>query len=158
MQVSRSVLLATTTDAIERYEKARATYDEGVKAWKVADRLKRRTDALERQKKLRDLLSAGQKAKKPVTALEIEAVLPGRSSYASSVGVQGSQDPPRSFVVGGAVYKRPEGIPLADLKALEKTLESVLEDIISDGQLQRLGFKNMGWVFRAAMANVPAGG
>lgn len=155
MQVSRAVLLETTSSAIERYEKAQAAYSEGAKRWKAQHRKTQVSDALAKQKRARDALSTAVKARKPLTQDQIRDALGGRS-YLSDLCVPSPTDPPRRFTLDGVVYQRPDGVPLTDLKALQKTLESVLEDIISDGQLQRLGFKNMGWVFRAAMTNAPA--
>lgn len=155
MNVTREVLLDTTTAAIENYTAAKAEYDEGAKIWKARDRAKRVADALNRQKKVRDALSAGLKAKKPLTQDQLRDLLGGRS-YVSEVAVAAAQDAPRRFVLDGVTYEQPKGVPLADLQALKVTLESVLEENISDGQLQRLGFKNMGWVFRAAVANQTA--
>lgn len=157
MQVSTAVLLETTTRAIERYEKARVTYDEGVRLWKAQNRKRLTEKALERQKRARDALSVGLKAKKPLTVDQLRDALGGRS-YISDLGVERAGDPPRRFTVNLTDYTRPDGVPLADLKALKSLLESVEETTISDGQLQRLGFKNLGWIFRAAVTNEAADG
>lgn len=152
MNVTRAVLLDATTDALDKYTKARAEYDKGAKAWKERERAKEQQRALDLQRKARDILSAGLKAKKPVGVDEIRDALGGRS-YFTDLAPRSISDPPRRFVLDGVSYERPQGVPVDDLKALKTTLESVLEETISDGQLQRLGFKNMGWVFRAAVAN-----
>lgn len=152
MNVTRQVLLETTTTAIEKYTAARTEYDKGAKKWRERATTRENADALERQKRCRDAMSAGLKSKKPLTVDQIRDALGGRS-YFSDLAVRSVGDPPRRFVLDGVTYERPSSVPLEDLKALKTTLESVLEETISDGQLQRLGFKNMGWVFRAAVAN-----
>lgn len=158
MNVTRENLLATATDAIDRYTAASARYAEGVAKWKKQNRAKQIADTVTRQKRLRDALSKGLRSGKPLTSDQLSAALGSNSSYVTSVGTPGANDAPRKFTLDGVLYERPDGVPLADLRALKALLETVVEDTISDGQLQRLGFKNMGWVFRAAMANAPARG
>lgn len=155
MNVTRENLLAATTAAITNYETKREIFDAAAARYVDAINTEAETKAMSRQRELRDALSVAIKAKKPLSADQIEKI-GGGSSYVSNFSVsrrERTTDAPASFTLDGVKYARPGRVNLEDLKALKSTLENVVEEMISDGQLQRLGFKNMGWVFRAAVAN-----
>jgi len=158
MNVKKQVLLDAAQTAQDTYKAKRERYDQAAAEYRKRVDLKSATDAMERQKLLRDALSAAIKAKKPLTVAELERDASKYTNdrnwgYLKYVGSETIKDIPRRFVLDGVTYEPPAAIPQADLQGLIAVLEAVEEDVISDGQLQRFGFKNMAWVLRAAVAN-----
>lgn len=158
MNVTTKDLIDAAQKALDNHAAAKARYEAAQKRWLVADTAGRKLKALRQQKALRDGLSAAIKKGHPLTAAELKAFVDPpsdrySSGYITSVAFDQQAETPRRFKLEDVTYEAPGGIPKADLESLIALLSSVQEETISDGQLQRLGFKNLGWVFRAAVAN-----
>lgn len=155
MNVTVKDLLEATTKTIDQYETAKSDYDAAAKIWATRDLRSRKAKAIDKQRILRDRLSEGLKAKRPLTIDELRAAVGDQSSYIYNLGASVKrQDAPASFVLDGVTFKRPQSVRIDDLKALKAVLEAVTDETISDAQLARLGFKNMGWVFRGLVSNL----
>lgn len=144
MQIKKQALLDAIKTALDNYEAAEKKYQTDYAKWKQAQVDKWFTDHADEWGAALTKARRALSSKKPITA----SMFPndGRG-YSDSIefwrGTPNAKDKPRE----------PRVIPIERLESLRGALNAIEEDILSERQIQLLGFKNVEWLFRAAVAN-----
>lgn len=150
MKIIKQALLDVVNTTLDADEANAAEWKRAVEGWRERRKAAWLADKQPEWRALRDMLTASFKSGTPVTEKMLRDCLvsPGRYGglYMTEHVYNEGASPPSE--IRGVRRKQ---VPKTDLLALRDLLEAIEDETITDGQLQRLGFKNMAWVFRAAV-------
>lgn len=151
MKINKAKLLKAIDAAQAAEAKQREEYEVAKVAYVLQLQRQWRRDELPRLKNLRDLLTTAIKRDWLVTREMVDDAL-GKSNryYSSSLPVWG--EPSISeFTYGGQRYNK-VFLQTAKYNSLRAALEAIEDDTVTPSALQSIGFKELGYLFRAAIS------
>lgn len=144
MEFRKQALIDAIDVGLKTYAEQKAARDKATKAWEETAKrewvAKHNADWNEAANKIKRAYRNGN----PITG----DMIPSRDGQR------------RYYLVWTGTPSAPKGtlppvanIPVEELTSFRAALEAITEDVITDRQVQIMGYKNVAWVFRAATAN-----
>lgn len=148
--MKREAIIAAADEAIAKYEADKIRYANEVKEWQQKRRERWFAEDLPHLKALRDMLTQKIRHGETISYDEMKRAVRAHDGWGQVSDHAWAEDRnPNSREVSPPIR-----IDVDGLKALKRTIEAISDPEVSDGQLERLGFRKMYNVFRAA-AGVP---
>lgn len=142
MKMKRVLLIQAIDDALKAHEDDKARYVREVAEWQKERHGRWFVQSQPRWKALRDMLTQKMRHNQTITWTEVERAM-------GSVHVRDHAWYKDKAPLNDAV-KRVRQVDAVGLTALRRTLEAITDDEVSSAQLERLGFRKLYDVFRAA--------
>lgn len=141
MQIRRVALIATIDAALTQHDKAMNEYRRQVRVWKAQRRADWDKESAPRWKALRNTINARMRAGKPITQADV------RLSMVNLIDHQFDARDPYNHEV-----EAPR-CPVDRLKSLRSALAAITDDTVTPSSLRSLGYRELEWVFAAAIKN-----
>lgn len=151
MQITKHSLIKAIDLAISTHDKAEVDWDKAVAKWEVERRKTWVTERLPFWKDQRDKLTKLIRNNEPITRETFQEVVGdswGRGTRDGVYFIENASPPRELYGVNP-----PKSINRDRLLALKGALEAITDETISHTQLAQLGYKNVEWIFAAAVAN-----
>ncbi|DAZ90121.1 Uncharacterised protein [Mycobacteroides abscessus subsp. bolletii] len=142
MKMKRALLIQAIDDALKAHEDDKARYVREVKEWHERRSERWFDSSLPRWKALRDLITEKVRHGQAITEDEVKKAL--GAEWFGHVCWSPKAEPNSNQV------KRVRVVDTAALASLRRMLEVITDDEVSTAQLERLGFRGLHSVFRAA--------
>lgn len=150
MNISKVALLEAIDNAVARQEERRVAYIEAKARMGVRSDERWFAESLPKFVALRDALTKAIRAKTTITRSTWEEAF-GTDRYGSSASPPWySEFSDSSFTLNGKQYNN-EVSQSARLESLRGFLLAVEDDVVTPAALKSMGFKDLNWLFRAAL-------
>ncbi|QDF18623.1 hypothetical protein SEA_PUPPER_137 [Gordonia phage Pupper] len=156
MLLNKTKLIETIDRGVERAKQDQVEWDQLVDAAEAEHNRRWREDDLPKLKPFRDLLTQRLKDKKPITQEEVQNFfhIPSYSSdrhrgYFKPFNRGGRRGYNRQWEADHNYGPRPV-LQISSFETLRDFLETVADEQISTGQLEKAGFRSMHKLFQAA--------
>lgn len=144
MKMKRALLIQAINDALKAHEDDKARYAHEVKEWRKGRRANWLREDLPHLKALRDMLTQKIRHGETITHDQMKQAVNVRGWHGIDDRAWNDRDP------NGNEVTRVIRVDVDGLTALRRTLEAITDDEVSSAQLERLGFRKLYDVFRAA--------
>lgn len=153
MKIRKQKMIEAIDKIVADYDKRTAAWDKATVQWQKERVAAWKRDEWPKWVKLRDLISGSTRTKGPVLDADVAAIF-GVNRYNERVNPPAyhpdlSPSGPIKLADGSTVSK-PYGVDVVQMKAMRRLLEAVVDDVVTDTQLSKLGVKNVTTIFRAA--------
>ncbi|DAZ90020.1 TPA_asm: hypothetical protein PROPHIMCPROF_32 [Mycobacterium phage McProf] len=142
MRMKRALLIQAIDDALKAHEDDKDRYSREVKEWNTRREGRWYAQSQPRWRALRDMITQKIRHNETITNAEIERAM-GASNLRDHAWY-------KDKVPLNDAVPRVRPVDVVSLTALRRTLEAIAEDEVSSAQLERLGFRKLYDVFRAA--------
>lgn len=143
MQIRRVAIIAAIDAALTKHDKDVNEYQRQVAKWKADRRAAWDRESTARWKALRDLITARLRAGKPITPSDLKGALGSESAVNRCFA---DREPSASEIVVPRC-------PVEKLKSFRAALVAIADDAVTPSALKALGYKELEWVFTAAIKN-----
>ncbi|KRQ31373.1 hypothetical protein AOT83_04580 [Mycobacteroides sp. H001] len=140
--MKRALLIQAIDDALKAHEDDKARHSREVKEWNTRREGRWYAQSQPRWRALRDMITQKIRHNETITSAEIERAM-GTSNLRDHAWY-------KDKVPLNDAVPRVRPVDVVSLTALRRTLEAIADDEVSSAQLERLGFRKLYDVFRAA--------
>lgn len=146
MKIRTAVLIKAIDQIIGDQEKSRTEWEKLVAQWNKENAATWRKEKWPKFVALRDKITEHARSRKPITKDDLIAIF-GSYGYGRDVVYDAvffhNEKPNTSITLAdGTVHYRPDHINVETLKATRGLLVALADDVVTDNQITRLGFKD----------------